>query len=77
MFQKAWDFLDGKKTYVTAGLYMAKAIVVYSMNHDVVALLDGLIGAMAIVSGRSVLDKLMPQKAVPNGTNQGSDSPNA
>jgi hypothetical protein len=46
--EKTFKFMEGKKTYMVALLLITKALVNYSGNHDVNALIDRSIEAIGL-----------------------------
>ena len=52
------DFLQGKKTYTVAIGMIVKALVAYHNNHQLNILLDQILLALAIMTGRSAISNV-------------------
>jgi hypothetical protein len=59
---KAWSLLDGKKLHGVAFLVIFRAFLVYSMDHNLLTLIDTLIAAGGISAARDTVRKFEPAK---------------
>ena len=63
MFNRAWEFIDGKKVYVVGALVAIRGVVVFCVDGNLLAMIDSFIAAAGIVAGRSTLDKVISSTA--------------
>lgn len=68
VLSKAKWLLDGKKVHGVSLLVAIRAFIVYSANHDLLGLIDGLIAAGGISAARDTIRKFEPNKQSNGGS---------